>query len=81
MRLVVFLFVLGIAASAGAQDTECRTVRRGNESVVECSDTILHGRQQRPSVTIVLPRARNIYQPPPIERRPRREIVRSTRRL
>jgi hypothetical protein len=75
---IVVLGALGLTSGALAQDGgECRTVRRGSETVVECGDTLLRGRVQRP-LSIIIPRAQIRWEPPPLRDR-RHEIVRTTR--
>ncbi len=82
MRILGALLAMTISASAGAalaQDGEpqCREVRPGH---VECDTRVIEGTPQRPRAFVLIDRARERYEPTPLERDLAGEIRRSVRR-
>lgn len=92
MRILGALLAMTLTASAGAalaqdgapqggepQDgaPQCREVRPGH---VECDPRVIEGTPQRPRAFVLIDRARDRYEAPPLERDLAREIRRSVRR-
>lgn len=77
--VAVGLFVLGGPATASAQDdVECHEIRPGQ---IERGTQTIYGHPHGPQGALLIPRARERYEPPPLVRRDMpHEVRRSVRR-
>ena len=80
--LLLFIGLLalgGLASPAAAQDdVECHEVRPGQ---IQCGTQTIYGRRHGPQGALLIPRARERYEAPPLVRRDLpREVRRSVRR-